>query len=462
MNLPYETVIITDVTSSHIAFDFASGSSAIVPRFYGEPPKPGDVMLVDVSNGTPIFHPMPPLATIESARFFMNFGKISSASYAQENSQIDGKPSESMALMTPLGFADLPVGSETIMAPNGNVVYASDGSVGMAVSNLGRLSFFDGGKCELIAKNFVSLTGNKAIASNFEHGYHFEIELMPTHSKSVGKLEELKQAVAELMIEGASSKDGKNKTPLQYDEALREVAKGSDAAALIEVFGLGVADVLLSFKISKIRFIGNMKVFQEVMSAGGGDVLISIVGYVSEGVIDNIREIEIYLTPGSFSYMEGSAPVPPCSGANPNLYSPNGTWAGEEYTISYGKIIESNGRIVTFTKDSIEYAMQHGVVAKKNWVAAEQNQLSATESVLDVASLGIHSLNFSGGASDICGVPVALPGSVTWDGQFKFFATGDITMITSGTMAIAGQDSYVYGGSKGLHVSSSGTETVSV
>lgn len=265
--------IVKKIKKDYIIVETVVGGKMKIPRFYGEAPMIGDTIIVDMTGGgAGRIYSAPSIAEVGEQTRYLNFYsieddgnepdvKLSGGDLQLGNSETAKKTK--IAPYSPFGFVDLPAGSRTMDAGNGNVIFASKTSVGMATSCQSKMIFRDNGTAEFATPHFMGLIGRTVVVSTFQDDLSIEIDISTKESSGGTRdINTIKNSIAKLVI-------GEDGDPISYEEAFEQAVTGSQNEQFYRIFGLHLGEILLTFKWRRFKYIGSEKVFHEVFSTLG-------------------------------------------------------------------------------------------------------------------------------------------------------------------------------------------------
>jgi hypothetical protein len=233
---------------------------------------------------------------------------------------------------------------------------------------------------------------------------------------------------------------------------------------MLENFGLHLTDILLSFKIDRIKFVGDSRVFKETFGNRGDfdDVFHYLIGTTATS--DTVSSMEIFLTEGSDTN-DGVVTVstPSCEyNVQSEIRPLSITWNGDKYTIYSMTLVLKNGDVIEYGSSKRTYYLHHGTMADGVWVSANKSGTFANRLHVDIDQLTFPDLTISASSKTYCNGNLGLP-TITWNGSMQLNVLGEFTVnatrdisIHSGTTAVLGR------GTRGISVSSSGSTTITL
>ena len=192
--------IINSVSKSSISITTTDGDTVSIPRNFGETPAPGTAIKVDMSTGMPVVSSAPPITEIGVNKDYLNFYAIDGENTVPPT-EATAAPIEFNGIKAKygpnvsFGFVDLPVGSKTISANNGNVVFSGDTAVGMAVGCDNKLIMRHKGHMELVTSHLISLQGRTVVVSSFRDNFTVEIDIINSEVSGGKSFEEINKLI---------------------------------------------------------------------------------------------------------------------------------------------------------------------------------------------------------------------------------------------------------------------------
>ena len=464
MNQPNRIAgIVKKVGDEGITLSMENGGEMIFPKNFGESPKEGEVLIADSLNGSPVLYSMPPVTRVGTIKRYMNFYAIEQEGNTpdvtvqdKEMSIANNDNSIPIAPFSPFSFADMPAGARTLTAGNGNMCFAGPTSAGIVTSCESKVIVRDDGTAEMATPHFRAMLGKTIIVSSLHDNVSVEIDINNSESSGgVHDINSIKNSIAKLIV----GKDGPAKS---YEEAFAKSIEGSELQPFYNLFGLQLAEVLLTFQWERIKYHGSEKTFNEVF--GKIAVFESVYLYCQDCFgKDVVGELELFIHPGMDDDKSVTVSFPSCE---QNVYDTvmgiNAYINGDQYRIYALKMTMKDGTIIEYSKKKRIYALSHGVIAKGSWNSAKRHALYSDNFYADVDAIALPDLTFSSKASTYCGRRVGTS-SITWDGDFNFNVLGNSSFSASKANTIyGGKNAVIGGGTRGIYIDNDGSSAITI
>lgn len=468
--------IVAAVGGNSISIKTELGEVMVLPRQFGESPKVGTAVSIDLSTGAPKVYHTPPITEVEKPTDFLNFYAIEGESTVPKTADDKGKTSfrkkESAIYgpQVPYSFMDLPVGSRSISANNGNVVFAGPTAAGMAVGCDNKLIVRFNGAMEMVTSHLISLQGRTVIVSSFRDNLSVEIDILNSDApgganfdaiktKAVSDMEGTPSTVAE---DGTMNTDGVD--PKTYEESFDAQVENGDTehGAFLKMFGLHIAEILTSVRWERLRFRGDQKTFNEAFD--GIAEFKNYIGYCNECYESgSIKEMEFFVSLSSENpdTETVSVRIPRCeTQVVDTIYPITAVINGEDYNVDAMNIVMSSGVKIEYVAKKRVYALSHGIITKKSFTSSDQQATYSNALHLDVDKISFANLNFDNNVPDYCGNSVGLP-SINWNGDFLLSVSGSMSLGSVGDAAFVSSISAILaGGTRGIKIDSSGSTAI--
>jgi len=227
---------------------------------------------------------------------------------------------------------------------------------------------------------------------------------------------------------------------------------------------LHLSDVLLRFKIERIRFTGNPKVFREIFGRRGDldNVFHYLVG--NDSISDTVSSLEIFMTSGPTT----SAPpvrvsVPSCEYNVQSEIKPLSImWNGDEYNIYSMNMVLKNGDTIEYGSNKRAYFLHYGTMADGVWESANKAGTFVSRLHMDIDQITFPDITISASAKTYCEGTIGLP-TITWNGSMQLNILGELLVSATSDIGIySGTTAVVGGGTRGISIDSSGTTTITL
>ncbi len=466
--------LIAVVTPQEVIVETELGELVTLPRYFGETPPVGAAVRLDFSSGAPKIYSTPPITKIEKVDRFLNFYAMPGEGIPVE---VDSRAGEAKMRdkvakygpFVPYSFMDTPIGARTTVADNGNMSFTGPTAVGMATGCGNKVIVRHKGQMEVVTKHFVALQGRTVIVSSFEQNLSIEIDILRAPVETKIDFKKIKNEIAKEMLGKEESIDPKTEKPVPavdpktYEDAFDLLTKGAESfshPAFVKMFGLHLAEILCSVEWERVRFRGDEKTFIETF-----DGIADFSGY--EGYCTDcynsgkIRELEFFLTREESTKVPASLNIPRCENqVADRIYEMSATINDTQYSVSALNIVTSDGTRIEYVSQKREYSFSHALVAKKSFVAADQQGVFSNRLHVDVDKISFSNLSFDNGVPDFCGNDTELP-VIYWNGDFLLSVSGSLTMGAEGALTIASSvQSILAGGTRGIKIDSSGSTAI--
>ena len=468
--------IISSISDANVIVTTDLGDTITIPRFFGETPKNGTAVQVDFSTGSPKIYSTPVIALIENVNQYLNFYAIEAENGVPSTSDAVGTSAMPSAKKTsdygpfiPYSFVDTPVGAQTLVAGNGNIVFGGPTACGMATGCDNKVVVRHTGEMEMVSGHFIALQGRTVIVSNFQANLGIEIDIINVDSGSgAGKFDGIKTAIAKSILGTEGETDPATgettvtaKDPMTYEEAFDEaVGDDHDNGAFLRMFGLHIAEILVTVQWERVRFRGDEKTFQEVFS--GIASFQNYIGYCT-GCYNSgkIKEMEFFVSAGDSNSEGASVVVPQCEEqVADTIYELNAEINGEQYTVDAMNIVLGGGTRIEYVAQKRVYSFSHGVIAKKSFTSADQQGVFSNKLHVDVDKISFSNLSFDEGVPDFCGNSTGLP-TIYWNGNFALSISGTASITSVQKLVLASSvETLIAGGTRGIKIDSSGSTAV--
>ena len=463
--------VVEKITGEDMVISTELGDKITLPRYAGETPPVGSAVQIDFSTGSPKLYSTPPIALIEKVDRFMNFYALPEENPSPEVDTVAGTASSGgeksiYGPFTPFSFMDSPVGARTLSASNGNVCFAGQTAVGFALSCDTKLIAKSTGQMELVTSHFTSLQGRTVIVSSFRDNISIEIDILNSDSQTTANFTGIKEAIIKDMIGTEEKVDEETKEvtpaidPLTYENAFELRYPDSEHPAFTKMFGLHLAEILTLVQWERVRFRGDEKTFHETFD-GIADFQ-NYIGYCSDCYENGeIMEMEFFLVLGDSNDEGASIRVPQCEEQVIDaIYPVTAKINEEQYTVTAMNINMRSGTRIEYVARRRIYSLSHGVVAKKSFVASDQQGVFSNKLHVDVDKISFSNLSFDNGVPDFCGNDTNLP-AIYWNGDFLLSVSGTLSLASVGNLTIASSvQSIIAGGTRGIKIDSSGSTAI--
>ena len=454
--------IVKKVDDVGITLSMESGGEMTVPKNFGESPKEGDVLMVEHSSGAPVLYSMPPVSRVGTIKRYMNFyaiekeGNVPDLKPRDKNLSADAAPDTPIAPFSPFSFADTPAGARTLAAGNGNMCFAGPTSAGIVTSCESKMIVRDDGTAEIVTPHFRGMLGKTIVVSSLHDNLAIEIDISSDESSGgVYDINSIKNRIANLIV-------GKDGPAISYEEAFAKSIDGSNLQPFYNLFGLQLAEVLLTFKWERLKYHGSEKVLNEVF--GEIAMLASAYTYCQDCYgEDVIGEMEYFLSPG----MDNSDGVyinfPSCeSDVYDTVMGVNAYINGDMYEVYALNMTLKDGTTIEYSKKKRIYALSHGIMAKGSWNSAKKHALYSDDFHANVDAIAIPDLTISSNALTYCDNRIGMP-SITWEGDFNLNVLGDASISATGANTIyGGRNAVIGGGTRGIYVDNTGSSAITL
>jgi hypothetical protein len=454
--------IVQSISKRYIEIETEFGNTIKVARYMGSMPSINQAVIIDYTGSVVQIYPAPVISDLTALKRYLNFYAIEGESDAPATEIQEGDTGgvdrpDKAGQTSPFYFADMQLGGNAVSAGNGNVAFAGPTAAGIATSCESKMIVRDNGTAEIVTPHLMALYGRTIVVSDFNAGIHIEIDI--TSERSSGGAEHI-QAIKTKVIEAMQGTSDSDKGPMTYELAFED-AIGEDGDPFVEMFGLHLGELLLTFKWERLLFRGNEQAFHEIFnSLGHFDS-----AYVYCGDCygrDVVSSMELFLLPGNGDFDRAKVNVPACETANSDVLQINGFFNGEPYTIYAMNMVLRNGEMIEYTENKRSYSISHGIMAKKSWVSAEQSGLYAENFHANIDTIAFPDLNISPSAPGFCGGSVGIP-SITWGGDMSLSVLGDFTVSASGSATMyGGTQAVLGGGTKGIRVDNNGSSAITL
>lgn len=461
MGLQSLSGIVKRVDKEYILIELEDGTTTSIPRFFGEVPAVDSTVVVDYSSGDAKIYTAPPVSAIVPIKRYMNFYAVEAdgntpSDVSQLDYAPDGSITETIAPFSPFSFADTPAGSRTLAASNGNMVFSSSTAVGLVTACDSKLIVRDDGTLEMVTPHFMALMGRTVVVNAFHDDLSIEIDLTSTvNNAGSADVSGIKQAISDKIL-------GISGDPMTYEEAFYDSIGGSLHEPFYQMFGMHLAELLLSFKWERFKYTGNETTFAEVFGTLGA--FESIYSYCA-GCYNNdrISSLEVFLIP-DYSFAErGTVQNPSCvSIAESSIDSINTFFNEVPYSVPFMTMRLHDGTLIEYAVKKRQYSLDYGVMSKKHWNSSEQAATYANNLTVNVDSLSLPDITISPETRDYCGRATPTP-TITWGGDFLFNIIGSATIISEDEMFLfGGTSATLAGGTKGILVDSNGSSAITL
>ncbi len=466
--------IVTIIDANTVTIATEEVGSVVLPRLGGDVPGRGTAVEINFDGGTPKLFIAPPVTEAQESSRFLNFYAVEDDGKAPE---VDTKAPVVKARKTtnsygpaiPYSFIDTPIGAKTIIAANGNLMFAGPTAVGMATSCSGKMIIREDGEMEQVTPHYVALLGKTVYVSDFLADISIEIDIMNTEVDDGVDFSEIKSAIAKAILgEGDTpppdpdAPPPKSPEPVTYETAFDAEADKFQHPAFIKMFGLHIAEILCSFKWTRVKFRGKEKTFHEAFD--GVAEFQNYIGYCKECFeTDKIAELEFFLVDKTVGNRTANVTIPNCEEQTVGgLYEPFAIVNGEEQAITAMIITLTDGTLIEYFSKKRTYAFSHGTIAESCFVSASKHGSFFDKAHMDIDKLTISNLTFDTTATNYCDSVMGLP-TVHWNGDFRLDVSGSLTLASGGPMELSSSISAILGGgTKGIKIDSSGSSAITI
>jgi hypothetical protein len=439
-----------------------TSSLITVPRFFGEAPPIGSVVIMDSTGGDIQIYSAPVVSKIRKIKRYMNFyasekdSNLPDSQPAQAEIQKQGAKSSDIGPMSPFGFADTPYGARPLAAGNGNMLFAGPKSVGMITACDSKFIIRSTGTAELSSPHMMSFTGRTVSVNAFHDNLSIEIDINPSLSSGgLLTLPALKDRIA-------ASVTGETLPMMTFEEAFELHVSGDPYEAFYRLFGLYLAELLLTFKWERIAYRGNETTFQEVFSQF--TVFQTIYIYCPSSYNnDEIASFEMLMAESYDQADMESLVTPSCEGDVIGYVAPVNAYVnGDEYRATQLTIRLRNGTTIEYAKKKRLYSLSHGIMAVNGWVSNKKSASYSLSHEINIDSISFPDITIMPNSTGFCGGGFGVP-TITWGGDFLMNTLGSMTTTASDTIMMHGATAItIGGGSKGILVDSSGSSAVTL
>ncbi len=455
--------IVKSVDSKETIVETVGGEIIKIPRFFGEAPAKGTVVTIDDTSSGPKLFLSPPATKITDVKRYMNFyaveadGNLPSEPIKQAKLETTPDVQQEIGQFGAFNFADTPAGARTLNAGNGNMVFASPTAAGIVTSCESKMIVRDNGTAELVTPHFMGLMGRTVIVSSFQEDLSIEIDITTELSSGgADDLQLIKKKIADLVV-------GENGVgPVTYEDAFAVEAISGPNGPFIETFGLHLAELLMTFKWSRLKYTGSEKNFHEVFGELG--MFDSLYIYCLECInADNVASLEIFLSPGLTFPEPVDVNVPSCEvNVTGTITGLNATFNGDQYTAYAASMTLRNGTTIEYALAKRVYALSHGVMAKAAWSSSDNHAVYAETFHANIDRIAFPDLTISPNTPGFCGTPVSVP-TITWGGDFNLNILGNASIVADGNATFYGGSKVIIGGgTKGIQVDNTGSSAITL
>jgi len=456
---------VKSVTEGETVIELDNGHELTLPRYLGESPRRGAAVVVDFSSGDAQIFPAPPLMKVSKQKRYMNFNAVekdgTKPTVEPEQKPMkrgEGKKDvQEIAQYSLFGFADTPYGARTLTAGNGNLCFASPTAVGMATSCSAKFIIRDDGTSEFVTPHYMALEGRTIVISSFHDNLKIEIDISSSKlGKSPIDFTDLKEKLANFMV-------GKDIVePMTYEEAFLAVSGSAPEAAFLQMFGLHLAELLVTFKWERLLFRGNEQTFHEVF--GSVSSLDAMYQFCQDCYnTDSVAELEVFLIDGLPDDPTEEVNVPSCEDKTYGTIGSMGAVVGQDFFEIFAlNMTLKDGTVIEYNRAKRVYSLSHGIMASHQWTSSNKGAIYCDNYTVNIDSLAFPDLTVSPSAEGFCGGTIAIP-TITWGGDFNLNVLGDASITAAGdTLLYGGGRAIIGGGSKGILIDSSGSAAITL